>query len=379
MVFNSSVEPLPVVVYYITTNTLVGYGQTLSLSPVVGGSTPITAQWYQVAGNITNALAGQTNVTLTISNVTYAANGQYFVLLTNALGNASSVPFGLAQVTVGAAFQELFNTGCDTNNNPLDQTAPGSYDLHYSLTQDPDPNGVIPYAVVWGDGPPIGVNGFAANGPLSTWIGPEENAGTNGGTYTFNTAFQINQTTLASNTPNNVLDGTLYISGPSSGSAEFFINGYATNYSIPANAIATPLNFGIPINLLQYGSNTLSINITNPIGGPIGFRLQLSGLGYALTNAPTINNQPNNDIVSYGSTAAFSVVALGAPPLFYQWYSNGVAVAGATSRTLSFAATNLTPSNYQVVVSNYQGSVTSSVAQLTVNAGTSALSAGEPI
>ena len=388
MMFDTSVEPLPAVIYAISTNIIVGYDQTLSLSPVVGGSTPITAQWYQIAGGVTNALAGQTNVTLTVSNVTYAANGQYFVLVTNALGNASSLPFGLAQVTVGAAFQELFNTGCDANNSPLDQTAPGSYDLHYSLTADPDPNGVIPNAVVWGDGPPVGINGFAANGPASVWIGPEENAGTNGGTYTFNTAFQINQTTLASNTPNNALDGTLWLSGPTGGSVAFIINGYYTNYAIPANAIATPLNFGIPLNLLQYGSNTLSFNVTNPASATIGFRLQLAGLGYALTTAPAISNQPAADTVNYGATAGFSVVSIGAPPLSYQWYSNGVAVVGANARTLSFVATNFTVSelvndqftaNYQVVVTNFQGAVTSSVAVLTVNDQFSAVSAGLPI
>ncbi len=386
MIFNNSVFPAPPTIV-APTNTLVGYGQTLIVPATALGSTPMSFQWYQVVNNVTNVLAGQTNQTLTISNVTYAANGGYGLLATNSYGNTNSVANnGLAFVTVGAGFQELFNTGCDTNNNPLDQTAPGSYDLHYSLTTDPDPNAVIPYAVVWGDQSPVGGT-FSANGS-SVWIGPEENAGGGSGTYTFNTTFQIDQTSLSSIPAGGVLTGTLWANGPGSETIPFYVNGVLTNMTLPANAETTPLGFQIAPNMLQPGSNTLQIVVANGAGTPVAFRLQLTSLGYALTSIPAINSQPSPETVNYGSPAQFAVVALGAPPLSYQWYSNGVAVAGATARTLSFTATNFAPSeivngqfnaNYQVVISNYQGSVTSSVAQLTVNTGISAVSAGQPI
>lgn len=386
MIFNNSVFPAPPTIV-APTNTLVGYGQTLIVPATALGSTPMSFQWYQVANGVTNVLAGQTNQTLTISNVTYAANGGYGLLATNSYGDTNSVANnGLAMVTVGATFQELFNTGCDANNNPLDQTAPGSYDLHYLLTTDPDPNGVIPNAVVWGDQGPVGGT-FTANGS-SVWIGPEENAGAGSGSYTFNTTFQIDETSLSSIPPGGVLTGTLWANGPGSETIPFYVNGVLTNMTLPANAETTPLGFQIAANLLQPGSNTLQIVVTNGAASPFAFRLQLNSLGYALTAAPAINNQPNNDVVNYGNTAAFSVVALGAPPLSYQWYSNGVAIAGATARTLSFTATNFANSelvngqfnaNYEVAVSNFQGSVTSSVAQLTIDAGLNVISAGQPI
>ncbi|WP_083809024.1 LamG-like jellyroll fold domain-containing protein [Pedosphaera parvula] len=71
-----------------------------------------------------------------------------------------------------------------------------------------------------------------------------------------------------------------------------------------------------------------------------------------------------------GSSAQFSVIASGATPLAYQWYKGGVGGArinGATNSTLSFTAAPVDDgTTYQVIVTNYVGSVTSSVATLTV-------------
>jgi hypothetical protein len=133
--FNTSPAPEPPTIIGPATNTLAAFGQTLILSTSELGTQPMTYQWYQIVNDITNAVAGQTNAVLTITNVGYAVNGSYQLFATNAYGNTNSV---VGIVTVGAAFENLFNTGCDANNNPLDQTAPGSYDLHYSLNPDAD-------------------------------------------------------------------------------------------------------------------------------------------------------------------------------------------------------------------------------------------------
>jgi hypothetical protein len=88
----------------------------------------------------------------------------------------------------------------------------------------------------------------------------------------------------------------------------------------------------------------------------------------ATATAPTITQQPVSVTVSQGGTAAFSVTASGSHPLSYQWRHSGD-IDGATSTTLTFS--NAQPSqsgSYSVVVSNPYGSVTSSVATLTVNA-----------
>ncbi len=88
---------------------------------------------------------------------------------------------------------------------------------------------------------------------------------------------------------------------------------------------------------------------------------------------PSITTQPRGQSVVAGSNAAFTVVATGQTPLFYQWsfngtnLSNSIRISGATDTTL--IVSNIVAGdagNYQVVVSNDHGSVTSSNATLTV-------------
>jgi hypothetical protein len=82
---------------------------------------------------------------------------------------------------------------------------------------------------------------------------------------------------------------------------------------------------------------------------------------------PMITFPPTNLVVSAGSAATFNVSALGGNPLTYQWRFAGTNVVGATNRTYTLATAGLTNAgNYSVVVANASGSVTSSVASLTV-------------
>ena len=86
-----------------------------------------------------------------------------------------------------------------------------------------------------------------------------------------------------------------------------------------------------------------------------------------IDTAPLITTQPQDQIVLLGSSAAFNVTAGGASPLTYQWQLSGVPLLGKTSTNLIFVSaqsSNVGP--YTVVVTNPFGSVTSSVAQLSV-------------
>ena len=86
---------------------------------------------------------------------------------------------------------------------------------------------------------------------------------------------------------------------------------------------------------------------------------------------PTITTQPKSQTVTEGSSATFSVTATGTAPLSYQWYKGSSKIGGATksSYTISGAKTS-DAGSYTVTVSNTAGSVTSSVATLTVNGTT---------
>jgi formylglycine-generating enzyme required for sulfatase activity len=83
-----------------------------------------------------------------------------------------------------------------------------------------------------------------------------------------------------------------------------------------------------------------------------------------------IIKQPRDLTVRAGSNAVFTVVAEGTSPLSYQWFFNGTVIPGSGQSTLIL--TNIQATNtgdYQVVVSNSVGTVTGSLAKLTVEAG----------
>jgi hypothetical protein len=89
--------------------------------------------------------------------------------------------------------------------------------------------------------------------------------------------------------------------------------------------------------------------------------------------APVILTNPASLTVVTGSPAAFSVSAIGAAPLSYQWRSNDVALLDATNVSYSIASAQTNDAaSYTVVVTNFAGSVTSAPAILTVNSGTAA-------
>jgi hypothetical protein len=83
--------------------------------------------------------------------------------------------------------------------------------------------------------------------------------------------------------------------------------------------------------------------------------------------APVITSQPQGLVAAAGSNCLFTVTASGIVPLSYQWQLNGVDLGGATRSALTL--NNIQSSDagdYQVVVTNGAGSVTSAVAALTV-------------
>lgn len=94
-----------------------------------------------------------------------------------------------------------------------------------------------------------------------------------------------------------------------------------------------------------------------------------SGSGGPPPSPPSITTQPSSPTVSPGLTATFSVVATGTPPLSYHWQKSGAAISGATSATYTTPATTTADngSQFNVVVSNAAGSVTSTPATLNVS------------
>lgn len=157
----------------------------------------------------------------------------------------------------------------------------------------------------------------------------------------------------------NALGGTVTFSVVASGTTPLTYQWRLYNTNLPgATAASLSLTNIQPINAGDY-----TVFITNAFGSITSAVAKLT-----VNAAPYINNQPQSLSVNAGANAAFAVTAAGGPPLDYQWRFAGADLLNATNST--YTRSNTQPAdagNYSVVVSNYAGSVTSSVAVLTVN------------
>ena len=89
---------------------------------------------------------------------------------------------------------------------------------------------------------------------------------------------------------------------------------------------------------------------------------------FQLDLPPDFIISPTNQSVAIGGATTLSCQPFGTGPFAYQWLSNGIPITGATGSSLTIANISLQTTNvqFQVLVSNAWGSITSSVASLTV-------------
>jgi uncharacterized repeat protein (TIGR03803 family) len=144
----------------------------------------------------------------------------------------------------------------------------------------------------------------------------------------------------------------------------------------------TPISGGTGPSLTLSTATTNSagyyaVVVTNLAGGVTSAPAKLTVI--VPLSLPVITQQPLSITVTNGYGAAFTNVASGAGPLFYQWYFNtNTPLVGGTNAILviSFVATNQA-GFYTVAVSDSAGSVTSSPARLAV-ISTKPIIFGEP-
>jgi len=92
-----------------------------------------------------------------------------------------------------------------------------------------------------------------------------------------------------------------------------------------------------------------------------------TGILNAQTAPPTITSQPTSKAVTRGASVTFSVAVSGANQVSYQWLLNQTELPSATNNILAITnALFAQAGDYQAVVANAAGSVTSLVARLAV-------------
>ena len=286
-------------------------GQTRTTTGnVADGSKPfrVTLAWTDAPGSTTgNAYNNNLDLTVTVGGNTY--KGNVFSGANSVTGGAADAKNNVESVFLPAGVTGPFVvtvTAANINSDGVPNEAP-------ALDQD--------FALV------------IYNGAASPLINGQPSNQTNvaGGSAAF----------------------SVVVTGTSPLSYQWFFNN-----ALLANATNSSLLFASldPTNAGDY-----FVVVTNSFGGATSSVATL-----AVTLAPVIVQSPLSQSILIGQPANFTAAALGAPPLAYQWRKNGNGIAGANVTNYFIASVTAGDAgNYDIVVTNLSGSITSSVAVLT--------------
>jgi hypothetical protein len=308
----------------------VSVGSPASFSVTATGAAPLTYQWWFNG----TAIGGATTSTFTIASAQAGNAGSYAVIVSNPGGATTSA---VATLTVSTTGPQSFTNG-SFEADFLGWTTSGKVDIES-------------FAGVATDGvKAVSFNGGqqAPNGVLTQTF-----ATTSGQTYTLtfdagaisglNQDEQRMQVTVQGNT--TLATKLVSVFAPGNG-----VKYVGQTMTFVADGPQATLSFQ------DMSATTLNVD------------LLLDNVRLSNSAAPVITAQPQNQTVTVGSPASFSVTATGAPTLTYQWRFNASPIGGATNSSYTIASAQTTNAgNYDVVVSNGGGSTTSAVAILTVS------------
>jgi hypothetical protein len=315
------------------------------------GCGPFEYQWYW---NGTNVLEGATNAVLNLSEVMADQAGSYGVRVSNGYGSVDSdgaelVVLVPAQVVEGPVDAVVVEGEVARFEVVARGTPPLSYWWYFNETNLlADATNAV-----------LELNGVTmAQAGLYTVVVSNAYGNTN---------FSAELTVLA---PGRVVLPPADALVPLGGTAEFTVLASGNPppsyqwYFEATNLIAGATGPTLVVeNVTLAEAGLYSVQVSNTVGSEFSAPAALS-----ISVLPYIAAQPESIGVLKGSTAQFSVVALGAPPFSYQWFFQGTnALVGATNASLALPNVDFPlGGKYSVTVSNEFGSTNSLSATLRV-------------
>ena len=334
----------------------VNEGSSVTFSVVATGTIPLKYQWKKNGSNI----SGATGSSYTISSAKSSDAGSYTVTVSNSAGSVTSTAATLA-----------VNIKPTITTQSKSQTVNEGSSVTFSVVAI----GTAPLKYQWKK------NGSDISGATSASYTISSAKSSDAGNYTVtvsNSAGSVTSSavTLTVNVP--VILSSITISGNSSvnvGSTATYT--CTATYSNGASKTVTP-TWAISAGT-SYASISSTGVLTGKAAGAATIQAKYTDGGVTKTatknvtvNAvvvkPSITTQPKSQTVNEGNSVTFSVVATGTAPLTYQWKKNGSNISGATGSSYTISSAKSSDAgSYTVTVSNSAGSVTSIVANLTVN------------
>ena len=393
------------------TSQAVTVGANASFSVVANGTPPLAYQWQFNGTNV----AGAATSTLTLTNVQVSDGGSYAVVVTNAYGTVTSTdatltvnpvtpcapaPLGLvgwwrgegncvdqaggnngvlqngaafAAGEVGQAFSFDGSSGYVKMAASASLNVGAGAGLTFECWIKPAALADQQAVAEWNSGAAAG---------LHLWLSvPPPFGGGSGSIYVnlIDTSGTFHTLTTGGGILNtNDFQHVALSYDKASGIASIYYNGELA-------ATVTPGSFTPQTSVDLYLGERVS---GDPFGAFQGLMDEASLYGRALSateiaaiyaagvsgkcalppSAPYIYAQPANQVVTVGGSVTFSVGVAGTPPLSYQWSFGGAALDGATNASLTL--TNVQTSQagtYSVVITNVEGTASSSNATLSVN------------
>jgi hypothetical protein len=380
---------------FITTDTAISpaatmyVGGTATFTAAFDGNHPMTNQWQVDKGTGYTSIPGATATSLTLTNVQLTDAGNYRLAVTNASGANASTPTTL---TVHAAALAKFQWSAPVPFNGLSADQILTNVTGYFI--DGAAFGATARSVTLGNGRIVR---FTTDASIAAATG----GGTSTGAYPAGTGLTTSNADFDAVLNAFSWDGgpkTVYINGLQTGeqySVQLFgvddrnVGGSESNrlanYQDPNDAGNVSATFKMGDNVYVIGTfiaanSTEMIQMNLPTGNAGSINaLVLRALSFVPPNQPpTITAQPQATAAFAGHPASFTVAADSYVLPGYQWQTgpsggpftnlpNGGVIVGATSNVLvltNAAAYNGT--QFQVVVTNPAGSVTSDAATLTV-------------
>ncbi|HVU33786.1 MAG TPA: immunoglobulin domain-containing protein [Opitutaceae bacterium] len=364
-------------------NQIVPLGGNASFTVGVTGVPTPTLQWQvSTDGGTTwtplsdgGQYSGTGSPTLTITGVTSNLNAaQYECVATNsaAPGGVASSPATLAVVTVAPTITVQ-------PNNQSTGTG-GSVSFFVAATGTPTPT------FQWEVSTDSGVTWHAvSNGGVYSGVTTSTLTITGATTALNNNQYRALASNAGGATPSAAATLTVSAAPPANVAPTIVIQPagqivnvggpislsvYATGSPTPTyqwRCNGTPIPGATDSDFFKSNAQASDAGVYDVVATNVAGSIASVGVTVTVKSGPVITTQPVNATVMEHASASFSVVAIGATPLTYQWTRNGAAIAGATGATL--ALTNVQPSDaasYAVVVTNSLGTATSSAATLTV-------------